>query len=95
MTGCTSFKRLERLGSEEKAGQNTRCSLNPQNRASVPLLVLLQKEKAVKRSKRKGEWENEGRGRPLTFFNTSLKYFTCSSVPSIFCQKNRNFSFKK
>lgn len=72
MTGCTSFKRLERLGSEEKAGQNTRCSLNPQNRASVPLLVLLQKEKAVKRSKRKGEWENEGRGWPST--NCTVKY---------------------
>lgn len=56
----------------KKQGQNTRCSLNPQNRASVPLLVLLQKQKAVKRSKRKGEWENEGRGWPST--NCTVKY---------------------
>ena len=41
----------------KKQGQNTRSSLTLQNRAfppaSMPLLVLLQKEKVVKRSKRK------------------------------------------
>lgn len=42
------------------------------------------------------KWENEGRERPLTFFNTSLKYFTCSSMSSIFCPKKlKTFLLKK
>lgn len=46
-------------------------------------------------SSERKKWGNEGRERPLSFRNTSLKYFTCTSVPFIFYQKNRNFLLKK